>query len=95
MIWIGRLIAPYQCIKKKGMVLGMKQQRSPNTYTPKERNLYLGAYLCGSTGSRITVIMQKGSMPAGGCGRGKKRLAVPDRRGILERPEELEGERRR
>ena len=43
----------------------------------------------------ITVIMQKGSMPAGGCGRGKKRLAVPDRRGILERPEELEGERRR
>ena len=26
---------------------------------------------------------------------GKKRLAVPDRRGILERPEELEGERRR
>lgn len=39
--------------------------------------------------------MQKGSMPAGGCGRGQKRLAVPDRGGILERPEELEGERRR
>lgn len=45
MIWIGRLIAPYQCIKKKGMVLGMKQQRSPNTYTPKERNLYLTGLL--------------------------------------------------
>ena len=34
-------------------------------------------------------------MSAGGCGRGQKRLAVQDRRGILERPEELEGERRR
>lgn len=27
------------------MVLGMKQQRSPNTYTPKERNLYLTGLL--------------------------------------------------
>ena len=32
-------------------------------------------------------------MPAGGCGRGQKRLAVPDGRGIPERFEELEGER--